>query len=159
MIVRPLPDGSRWCSDSPTKVLLVGLSGEQIFHSPPGRIRQCSDSSNRVVSVGFRGELSLQLYLAAIRFNEVVGGGVIAPVQCQRAQWETKPLPLLGSMRLNKWCESSLVSTLLSNYSGVNKASAKLNFQTQPVTMGLNDVVVSQSRQHFCPLTDGVKGA
>lgn len=37
--------------------------------------RQWLDSTNRVVSVGFKGELSLQSYLAAMRVNEVVGGG------------------------------------------------------------------------------------
>ena len=132
LIAHPLPDGSRWRSDSPTKVLLVGLSGEQIFHSPPGRIRQCSDSSNRVVSVGFRGELSLQLYLAAIRFNEVVGGGAIPPLQCQRTQWQTKPPPLLRSMRLNKWCKSSLVSTLLSNCLWCQQGQCQVELPNSP---------------------------
>lgn len=59
LIVHPLPDGSRWCSDSLTKVLLVVMSGEPVFYSPSDRIKQCSGSFNRVVSVGFRGELSL----------------------------------------------------------------------------------------------------
>lgn len=109
LIFHPLPHGWRKCPDTHTKLLLVGLSGDQIFYFPLGRIRQFSDSS-KVILMEFRVELSLQLYLASMRIDEVVGGGGVeiyypplAPMsKGSRAQWETKPPPLLGSMRLNK---------------------------------------------------------